>query len=58
MRAMFLSSTFLSGNVTIAYTDTGPVPDSSNYTTVVIIHGTAFNGRKLVTSSWTSSEAY
>jgi len=26
------------------FTDTGPVPSSTNYTTLVVIHGTSFNG--------------
>jgi len=27
----------------VLFSDTGPVPDSSNYTTLVIVHGTSFN---------------
>ncbi|KDQ08362.1 hypothetical protein BOTBODRAFT_118795 [Botryobasidium botryosum FD-172 SS1] len=42
---MFQSKTasFTDG-VTLAYTDTGPVPGSDNYTTLVVLHGSAFNG--------------
>ncbi|KIM92127.1 hypothetical protein PILCRDRAFT_810144 [Piloderma croceum F 1598] len=31
-------------NVELYFTDSGPVADSTNYTTLVIFHGTAFNG--------------
>ncbi len=43
---MFSSSTakLVDGTV-IFYTDSGPPPSSSDYTALVIIHGTGFNGR-------------
>lgn len=28
------------------YTDSGPIPGSNNYTTLVIFHGSAFTGRE------------
>ncbi|KDQ06989.1 hypothetical protein BOTBODRAFT_120698 [Botryobasidium botryosum FD-172 SS1] len=47
---MFQSKTAsLADGVTLAYTDTGPVPGSDNYTTLVVLHGSAFNGHGLET---------
>jgi len=34
------------GSIELAYIDSGPVPGSSDYTTVVLIHGSAFNASK------------
>ncbi|KAL0570732.1 hypothetical protein V5O48_011223 [Marasmius crinis-equi] len=45
--AMFTPHTYkLAGEVEIFFTDSGPPPDSVDYTTVIILHGSAFNGRK------------
>ncbi len=33
----------ISGGVSFAYIDSGPVPKSSDYTTYVFIHGDGFN---------------
>ncbi|KAF9254805.1 hypothetical protein L218DRAFT_1039964 [Marasmius fiardii PR-910] len=34
----------LSNNIEIFFSDSGPPPDSKDYTTLVILHGAAFNG--------------
>ncbi|KAG7090233.1 hypothetical protein E1B28_011833 [Marasmius oreades] len=42
---MFTSHTYeLSNNIQIFFTDSGPPPHSDNYTTLVVFHGSAFNG--------------
>lgn len=33
------------------YTDSGPVPGSNDYTTLVIYHGSAYTGREFMTAS-------
>ncbi|KAG7087823.1 hypothetical protein E1B28_013762 [Marasmius oreades] len=42
---MFTHHTYtLSDNIQIFFTDSGPPPDSDDYTTLVILHGSGFNG--------------
>lgn len=36
----------LPDDIQLSYTDSGPVPGSNNYTTVIIMHGSAFNCSK------------
>ena len=40
----------LFGNIELTYTDSGSVPGSTDYTTIVLIHGSAFNARKFMAS--------
>ncbi|KAG7087844.1 hypothetical protein E1B28_013782 [Marasmius oreades] len=39
----------LSNNIEIFFTDSGPPPGSNDYTTLVVLHGTCFNGYGLAT---------
>ncbi|KAG7087839.1 hypothetical protein E1B28_013777 [Marasmius oreades] len=42
---MFSNNTYiLSDNIRIFFTDSGPPPHSNDYTTLVVLHGTPFNG--------------
>jgi len=40
----------LFGNIELTYTDSGSVPGSTDYTTIDLIHGSAFNARKFMAS--------
>lgn len=35
----------LAGGISLFYTDNGPVSGSDDYTTLIIFHGSAVNGR-------------
>lgn len=42
---MFSNTWTLSDNISIFFTDSGPPPSSSDYTTIIFLHGSNFNGR-------------
>ncbi|KAK7458020.1 hypothetical protein VKT23_009928 [Stygiomarasmius scandens] len=46
---MYTPTTYaLNNNISLYFTDSGPPPSSTDYTTLVILHGTAFSGGKFL----------